>query len=166
MKKIWMLPVLVLLLAGCGVQETFETVSDVHALTASAAVYTIELSLPETAAQPAMESAEGGKLYLCDGYTVTVQTGQAGDLNRTLRDVTGFEEEELTLVQTTRGGFKCWQCAWTAVGEGADQICRTVILDDGNSHHAVTVMGDYTKAGDFAKEWQHILGSACLVSTG
>jgi len=166
MKKIWVLPVLALLLTGCGAQQTFETVSDVYAVPASATVYEAQLSLPDEAALQTIEAQEGSKLYLCDGYTVTVQTLQAGDQDRTLHAVTGFGKEELRYIQTQKDGFQCYSCAWSAAGEGEDTVCRAVILDDGNRHHAVTVMADYTKAGDLAAQWQHILDSVSLVSTG
>lgn len=165
MKKIWILPVLALLLTGCGAQETFETVSDIYAVPASASGCKLELTLPEEAAQATMESGDGS-LYLCDDYTVAVQTLDGGDLSRTLQHVTGFEKDDLTLMQTEHSGIKRYECAWTAAGEGVDQTCRTVILDNGIGHYAVTVMADYTQAGELAAVWQHILDSAKLVSTG
>lgn len=166
MKKIWILLLLaLLLLSGCGAQETFEIVSDVYDVPASAMGYTLQLQLPQEAVLETMES-EAGALYLCDGYTLTVQALEGGDLDRTLQAVTGFEKDALTLMQTKQGDFKRYECAWSAAGEGTQQVCRTLILDDGNTHHAVTVMADYQMAGDLTAQWQHLLSSAQLVSTG
>ncbi len=166
MKKIWILAVLALLLTGCGAQETFETISDVYAVPASAAVYEVQMSLPEEAVLQTMEAGDGSKLYLCDRYTVTVQTLDAGDMDRTLRTVTGFGKEQLRYLKTRKDGFACYNCAWSTAGEEGNAVCRAVILDDGNSHHAVTVMADYTDAADLTARWQHILDSVSLVSTG
>lgn len=166
MKKIWIWAVLALLLTGCGARETFETLSDVYAVPASATAYQVQLSLPEEAVLQTLQASDGSQLYLCDGYTVTVQTLPAGDLDRTLHDVTGFGKEQLRYLKTRKDGFTCYSCAWSAATEEGNAVCRAVILDDGSSHHAVTVMADYTDAADLNAQWQHILDSVSLVSTG
>ena len=166
MKKCWVILVLGLLLCGCGTQETFEPVSDVYAVPVSAEQYELKVVVPEEAAVPAMEGTDGGKLYLCDGYTVTVQTLDGGDLNRTLRETTGFDKEALTVMQTAKAGIKRYECAWSAAGEGEDAVGRAVILDNGAQHYVVTVMANYTQAGQLQATWQHILDSVTLVSTG
>lgn len=154
-----------LLLTGCGTQQTMETISDEFDVSVMAEVQQISISLPEDAALASLESAEAGKLYLCDGYYVTVQTMESGDMDRTLRAVTGFSKDQLTVIQTEPGELTRYDCAWCAVGEGGDQICRGVVLDDGNYHYVVTVMADAAKAGQLSAVWQHILDSAKLVST-
>lgn len=166
MKKCWLILIFALLLTGCSAQETFETISDIYAVPASVTMYEVQLSLPDEAASPSMEADDGSKIYLCDGYTVTVQTMQAGDLDRTLREVSGFSKEELTIMKTRKDDVTCYESAWCAAGEGEDQICRSVILDDGNYHYAVTVMANYSLAGELSAVWQHILDSVSLVSTG
>lgn len=166
MKKLWMLLAVVLLLSGCAVQETFETMGDLYDVPASVTVYEIQLQLPEAAAQFVMEDVDGGKFYQCDGYTVYVQTLAGGDLARTFRQVTGLEKDALTVMQTQQGSFKRYESAWSAAGEDSQLVCRTLILDDGHVHHAVTVMADHTLAGKLQDEWAHIFSTASLVSTG
>ena len=165
MKKVWVLFMLALALTGCGTQQAMETISDEFDVSAMAEVQQINLSLPEEAAVATLECADAGKLYLCDGYSVTVQTMEAGDLDRTLRNATGFSKEQLTVMQTSPGAFVRYDCVWCAVGEGGDQTCRGIVLDDGNYHYVVTVMADATMAGELTATWQHILDSAKLVST-
>lgn len=166
MKKLW-IPVALslLLLTGCGSRQTFETVADSHDVPAAAVTYTLQLQLPEEAAQTAM-GAQGQTLYCCDGYTLAVQTLEGGDLGRTVQCITGYEKDALNILQTKQGDVKRYTCAWTAAGEGAQQICRAVILDDGAFHHTLTVMADYREAGALAEQWRHLLSSAHLVSTG
>ena len=122
----------------------------------------IQLQLPKEATAPVLQSQEGGKLYLCDGYTLTVQTLSAGDIDRTMREVTGFSKDQLTVMETEQMDFRRYDCAAAEEGE---QVARTVILDDGNYHYAVTVMADFASAGELANTWQSLLASASLSST-
>ena len=165
MKKGFAILVCALFLSGCSVQDTFETLSDTDAVSAAAVAAQVEVSLPEDAAAPSMENEDGSKLYLCDGYTVTVQTLAGGDLNRTILEVSGFSKDELTVMQTKKNGLDRYEMAWSAAGEGEDQILRGVILDDGKYHYAVTVMANYSQAGALRQTWQSILDSVTL-STG
>ena len=164
MKKCWFILIIALLLAGCSAQETFETISDIYGVAASTDLHEVRLSLPDDAVSPSMEADDGSKIYLCDGYTITVQTMESGDLDRTFRELSGFSREELTVMKTMRNGVACYESVWCAAGEEEDQICRSVILDDGSFHYGVTVMANYSLAADLSSTWQHILGSATLVS--
>ena len=122
----------------------------------------LQVSLPKEALTPTLQNAEAGKLYLCDGYTLSVQTMQAGDLDATMRSLTGFSREQLTVMETMKHGIKRYDCVWSAAGEGGDQVARSVILDDGNYHYAVTVMADFASAGDLAATWKSILNTVSL----
>lgn len=165
MKKALLVLFVGLLLTGCGAKETMETVSDIYAVPASVTMYQVQLSLPDDAVSQSMEAEDGSKMYMCDGYTVTVQTMDAGDLNRTLQAVSGFSGEKLTVMRTRANNVNRYESAWCAAGEAEEQICRGLILDDGNYHYAVTIMANYSVAGEKADAWRHILDSACLVST-
>lgn len=162
MKKWFAILLAAVLLCGCGAQPTFETVDDHDSLVASVNTREILVDLPKEAATATMESALGGSLYLCDGYTLTVQTLTGGDLSRTLTEVTGFSQEELRPICTKSAGAVRYDLAWTAAGEGGDQIARAVILDDGVSHYAVSVMADADKGGQLLEAWQNLLGSVVL----
>lgn len=165
MKKCWILLLLTLFLTGCGAQQTFETVSDVLDMAAMAQMQQVSLVFPEDAAAASMENPDAGTIYLCDGYTLTVQTMEAGDLDRTLRQLTGYGREQLTVMETQQDNAARYECVWSAAGEGGDQVGRAVVLDDGNYHYAVTVMADFAAAGDLTAVWQEILSSVKLVST-
>ena len=160
MKKWTVLLVLLLFLTGCGGEKDFETVGDVYA-PETLTPRQVMLTLPDDAAAQTI-SSDDGRLYLCDGYTVTVQTLQGGDLEKTVREVTGFSPDRLTLLETEKDGFSCYSCVWSAAGEGGDQIARTVILDDGNFHYAVTAMADSTSAGQLSDTWLALFRSVSL----
>ena len=121
-------------------------------------------AVPEDATVCTMESGEG-TMWLCDGFTLTVQTLAGGDLNRSLQQLTGFTEDQLTVMQTKQGDIKRREFVWSAAGEGGDQVGRAVILDDGNNHYAVSVMADAEKAGKLTQTWQKILDSVTLTDT-
>lgn len=153
---------LVLLLAGCGSQQTLETIADDLLQPVMAPMQQLKLTLPENASAMVMEHESMGKLYICDGYTVTVQTMAGGDLDETIRELTGFSRENLTVMQTHQNGVHRTSCVWTAVGEGGDQVGRALILDDGHYHYTVTVMAEAELAGELDSDWQNIFDSAAL----
>ena len=157
--------VLMLAFSGCAAQETFETVNDEYVESAMVSMQQVVLKLPEDAAVPVLENETAGKLYLCDGYTLSVQTMEAGDLDKTFQEVTGFHREGLSVLKTEINGIECHSCAWAAAGEGGDQVARTMVLNDGNYHYAVTVMTDASKAGELAQVWQDIFSSVTLTHT-
>lgn len=165
MKKCWLIVSVLLLLCGCGAQQTFETVQDSYEVGAAAPLRELSVALPEEAAQLVLQSGKSGSLYFCDGYTVAVETFAGGDLNQTLTGITGFGKDGLSLLTTRRQDAACHECAWTSAGEGTQQIGRTVVLDDGNYHYAVSVMADADKAGQLHRSWDQILASVRFKDT-
>ena len=164
MKKCCLLALVLLMLSGCGAQEAFESLSDDYIQPVSAPVWQVVLDVPQDASVTVLEGENTGKLYLCDDYTVAVQTFASGDLHTTLRTLTGYEKENLTLIQTLQDGAKRYECVWSAAGEGGDQVGRACLLDDGNYVYAVTVMAEETRAGELSDVWQELFDSFRLVS--
>ena len=147
---------LVLLLTGCAAPKDYETMSDVLDQRQIEAKE-VSISVPENVT--AMTDAAGNMLYICDGYSILVETLEAGDLDRTLRQVSGFGKEQLQLMQREESSHRRVECVWASAGEGQDQIGRTVILDDGEFHYVLTFMADAKKAGDLTQQWQQIAES-------
>ena len=161
MKKLWIL-MIALLLCGCGAQETFETVADEMAMEVLAQPREILLTLPEETLLPAMES-EGRTLYLCNGYDVAVQTFSGGDLHGTIRQLCGFEMEDLTVIETAAGENKCYEFVWTAATDFGEQVCRAEILDDGSYHYALTAMAPAEKATEYQEIWNGLFETFGIV---
>lgn len=157
MKKCWTI-LLALLLAGCSAEPTFETLGNTYDQTVSAPVQQILVELPDSAQVPALQS-DGDTLYFCDDMTVSLQTLDGGDLNRTVRTVTGYEKDELQLMVSYAPEGKCYECVWTAAGEGQMQVGRARIIDDGSYHYAVSVMVPEKKAGQLQQTVQSVLDS-------
>ena len=150
------------LFSGCASNERLETVSDVYDIPVSSPVQEIMLVLPEGAAEAVLSTGDGCSFYVCDGYSVAASTFAGGNLSDTIRKVTGFEKEALTIVTTQENGYSQHSCAWTTMGEVTEQICKAVILDDGNSYYAVTVMCDYEVAGELNQKINNVLNSVTL----
>lgn len=164
LKKLWIVLALGLVLSGCGAQETFETVSDLYAQPVSAILQQVVLDVPQEAAAMVMQSDSEGTMYLCDDYTITVQTFASGDLNKTLQTVTGYEIERLQLMQTRTDNAKRYECVWTAAGEGQTQVGRTCLLDDGSYHYVLTVMAAESRSGELMQTWNALMESFRIAS--
>ena len=172
MKKLWVIPILALLLAGCGGEKTLETVGDVEEAPVVATMQRVLLQLPEELSSPVLQSEKTGTLYICDDYSVTVQTVNAGDLNKTIYNVTGMNREDLQIMQTEENGIKRYRWVWATGGENGIQVGRGCILDDGTYHYVLTALADEKVVSRVQPAWKEIFGSYRLaqereqVSTG
>ena len=161
MKKCMVFLLICLNLAGCAAEDTFETLGDDWVTGAAAPMAEVVLVLPEEAAAPVSES-ENGVLYQCDGYEVLVQTLEAGNLDHTLRSVTGCGREDLTVLETRSGEIKRYDLVWCCLGEEGEQVGRSCVLDDGNYHYVLTVLADADRASEFEEVWEAIFSAYSL----
>lgn len=172
MKKLWVIPILALLLAGCGGEKNLETVSDTLSDPATAVEQRVLLQLPEELSSPVLQSEQTGTLYVCDDYSVTVQTVAAGDLNATIRNASGMDREALQIMQTEEQGVKRYRWVWATGGENGVQVGRGCILDDGHYHYVLTALADENAAGRVQDAWKELFSSFRLaderegISTG
>lgn len=150
----------VLFVSGCAIQ-TWENVDDPNDVQVMASPATLLIDLPEEAAAPVMKGTSGS-LYFCGDFEIMVEQMPSGNLNNTLQTLTGFEREDLDLIQTNRCGAECYEGAWSAVGEAGDHVGRVLILDDGSYHYCVSIMAMAENAGLCAEEWNHIMQSIAL----
>ena len=155
---LWMI-VLVVLLCGCKAEETLETVSDEWIVPAMAQPREISVRLPENTVLPVMEQ-DGRKLYMGQDYEIMLETLASGDLNATICSVSGFEKEQLTILETRQADAERYDFVWTTTGEGGERLGRAVILDDGNYHYCMTVLRD---AEESTVVWQDVFSSFTLV---
>ena len=140
MKKLLLVAALgALLLCGCGNQETLETVADVWDVPAMAAPRQISVELPEGTGAETLES-DTGRLYVTDDYSLSLETLEAGDLDATLRQLTGRGKEDLTVMETRQGEAKRYEFVWAAAGETGEMLGRGVILDDGDYHYCMSLL--------------------------
>ena len=159
MKRLWVFLLGGFFLCGCNATQTMETVADDIEVMASPATVEIAYFDEEVTA---LTSDGYNRLYLCDGYTVAVQTFTGGDLEKSVYNMTGRSVDDLTVINTSRDSLQIYEYVWSAAGEGAEQMCRGILLDDGTYHYAVTVMADYTQAGKLQQTWQELFDSVSV----
>ena len=162
MRKMVWITALLILLSGCAGQETFETVTDEMVAPVLVEARQIIVELPEDAAAPTVES-ENGSLYICQGYEIGIQTLEAGDLDATIRSVSGYGAEDLTLIRTVVGDMDRYDFVWACAGETGDRVGRGAVLDDGNYHYVLTVISDAEDAMQFEEVWQKMFQSFSVV---
>ena len=160
LKKGLCLVLVSLLLGGCGVEETVETVAD-EWVEVLAPVREIRVSLPEEVAPVAEDTA--GALYIASDYEICIQTMDGGDLDATVRSISGHEREDLTVIATEPQGLRRYDLVWTAAGEGGDRIGRAVIVDDGAHHYTMTVLRDAESVETDQIVWRTVFESFTLV---
>ena len=138
MKK-WILILLMILLTGCGAEETFETVADELVLPVMAQTRFVCVDLPGETALPVIEN-DHGRIYVCNDYEIVLQTVESGDLESTIQAVSGLSQDDITVMETMADGVARYEFVWAAAGEGGDRSGRAAILDDGNYHYCLSVL--------------------------
>ena len=161
MKKVLTILLLVLTLCGCK-EKTWETISDQIETQPQAVPQKVSLALPRGAAQSAMAEENGDAVYFCDGYTLSVATRAGGDMNATIRWLTGLPADELSIIEAKQGDYKSTYCAWCSAGEGGQKIGRAKILDDGNYHYTVSVLSDGEDVAQYVDAWEELFQSVIL----
>ena len=146
------------LLVGCGKQEVFETVHDDMVQSVSVQPREVFFDLAQEPVMPAMES-DSGTLYLCGDFDVVVHTCQSGDLQNTVKEVSGFLPEELTVIQTGEGDVDKYEFVWTSATDLGQQIGRATVLDDGNYHYILSATVDAELMEEYQEIWNGIFES-------
>lgn len=162
MKKSCVLLMIALLLTGCGAEATFETVSDELTAPVIAQPGQISVELPGETALPAMEN-DNGRIYICNDYTITIQTLEGGDLERTLQTMTGHKKEDMTVMETFQDDVERYEFVWASAGEGGDMVGRGVLLDDGNYHYSMTIQWKAEATEKTQVNWDQVFSSFHVV---
>ena len=158
MKKwLWMV-ILPVFLTACAVEEPLETVADVWSIPAAPVMREIRIDLPEDSSINTIQ-CDAGQLYLCDGYEISIETMEAGDLERTIQTVSGKRKEDLTILTTENGGIKRHEFVWASAGENGDRVGRALILDDGDYHYVLTVLRDSREPEGTKVNWNDVFRS-------
>ncbi len=162
MKKCCFLMILALFLCGCGAQATFETIADEQLSPVMARPREISVHLPEDAAIPTLES-DAQQLYICQDYEIMIEILSAGDLNATVQTISGYEKENLTIVETQQQELTRYEFVWASAGETGDRLGRAVILDDGDYHYCMSVLRDAESTGTSQVVWSDVFSSFALI---
>lgn len=163
-KSLWFILVIALLLTGCASVPTFETLGNAYAPEDVPEPCAYTLKLPDNAAMATIQG-DTGRIYFCDGYEILVETLSAGNLDGTVRTLSGFGVKDLTVMETKTQGYSCYECAWTSAGEGGFQTARTKILDDGVWHYCLTVFAPAENVSNLQGQWQSLFDSFALAQS-
>ena len=128
------------------------------------AVQRIQMQLPPELSSPTMETETAGTLYLCDDYSITVQTLESGSLQKTIREATGMDKDKLQIINTRQGDIKRYQWVWSTAGENGVQVGRGCVLDDGVYHYVLTALTDEDKSEKVQSQWREIFASFSLAT--
>lgn len=158
MKKCVILLLAALLLSGCATQETYETIADEILVPVLAQPKEIYVELPGEAALPAMET-DNGRAYLCQDYEIYLQTLEGGDMEETVRTLSGYDMEGLTVLETRQGDMDRYEFVWASAGETGDRLGRAVVLDDGSYHYTLSILRDQSTTEASQIVWDDIFGS-------
>lgn len=161
MKKCFSLLLMMLLLTGCGAEETFETISDEILLPVMARPGNISVQLPGETALPVIEN-DNGRVYVCNDYEIVLQTLEAGDLEETMKTMSGHSRENLTVMETFFDGISRYEFVWASAGETGEQTGRGVILDDGNYHYCMSVLRSADCMEKSQVNWDQVFSSFTL----
>jgi hypothetical protein len=115
--------------------------------------------MPEDLVLPVLEQ-EGRQLYMGPNYEIMLETMAAGNVQATIRNLSGYEQEQLTILETDQGEWNRYEFVWTAVGEQGHRLGRAVILDDGDYHYCMSVLRD---AEESLIVWQDVFQSFSLI---
>ena len=159
MKQCVCVLLMVLLLCGCRAEETLETVNDEWIVPAMVQPRQISVRLPEDAVAPVLEQ-DDRQLYMVQGYEIMLETLASGDLNATIRALSGYEKDQLPDLETQQGDTDLYDFVWTTAGETGDRLGRAVILDDGQYHYCMSVHRD---PGETDILWRDVFASFSLV---
>lgn len=162
MKKGIVLLLLAALLTGCGAEETFETVEDIIPAEPVASPQQFFVSLPDEAATPTFQD-DSGELYVCQDYTISKQILESGDMEKTVKTVTGQSQEDMDIIKTFYGNCDRYDFVWTAAGEEGLQLGRACILDDGDFHYILSTMAREEAAGELRDTLQDMYDSCKLL---
>lgn len=162
MKKVWSVLLLSFLLCGCAEKETFETISDEIVAPVMAQPREISVRLPDNAVSPVLES-ETQQVYMSEEYEITIETRSSGDLNATIHSLCGYDQDQLTVMQTQGAGVNRYEFVWAAAGEKGERLGRAVILDDGEYHYCMSVLRDAEDTEKSQIVWSDAFNSFTLL---
>lgn len=162
MKKCWVMILLSFLLCGCASEETFETISDDIVAPVMAQPREITVRLPGNAVAPVLES-DSEQVYLAEEYEIVIEKTSSGDLNSTIQTLSGYNKDQLTVMETQWEDVTRYEFVWVSTGEVGDRLGRAVILDDGSYHYCMSVLRDAASVENSQIVWSDVFNSFALL---
>lgn len=132
---------LLALLCACRAEPQWETVDDEVVLEVSAMEprpLWISFGVPQDAVQQTLSDAES-RLYVqkTGDYEIQSNVIAASSLDHALRQVSGFGEGELAVLETTRFGLPEYQFGWYSTSDEGNFVSRASMVQDGGYYYAL-----------------------------
>ena len=135
----------VLTLVGCAakqepVWETVEDGGEVRQASYLGEAYTMMFDVPQDAVLQTFSGEPGKAVYeQADGdYTILSEVLLCADADEAIRRVSGFDADQLSVIETNRFGMPEYQFAWYAGGDEGGRIYRADVLVDDLYCYALT----------------------------
>ncbi len=127
-------------LFACRAEPDWETVDD-ETVQAAAPVeppYVITYSVPGDSSMEPF-SARDRSLYIGeDGeYEILSDALKAASLDDALRQVSGFGEDQLELIETTRFDLPAYRFAWSSASDEGEYVSQASLVKDGDYYYAL-----------------------------
>ena len=161
MKKWLLFLMMTAWLTGCAAEDAVETVADEILVPVMAQPRFICVDLPGETALPVVEN-QNGRVYVCNDYEIVLQTMESGDLENTIRAMSGLPPEDLTVMAPLADGISRYDFVWAAAGEMGDQTGRGAVLDDGSYHYCLSVLSNAEGNEKSHINWESVFNSFCL----
>ncbi len=118
----------------------WETVDD-EVIPASGPIeepYVITFGVPDDATMEPLSAHDRG-LYVAENgdYEVYSDVIAAPNLDQALKAVSGFGEDELDVVETTRFGLPEYRFAWASASDEGGRVSRAALVEDENYFYAL-----------------------------
>lgn len=136
---VWIMIVFaVVMFGGCGQEQDAqgESVQDATELRKGPAKYDMAMGLPSDG--QAIFEDETCQVFSQEDVTVTTQIMQADSLEVLLKELTGMDQQRLTVMKTWQDEMPRYDLTWVSAGEGGLNVYRSAILDDGQSYYVAT----------------------------
>lgn len=152
MKNLCIVVFLALILTGCS-GAAWETVDDVLPVETvpvwQKEAYEILLGIPEGVSL--LAENETGAFFATDHGELEIETATflASGVEQAIRHVSGFSNDQLTILKTQRFGLPEYQFAWVAQTEQGARLYRADLVMDGTCCYAV-VCSNLETGGDQA----------------
>ena len=133
--KWWILISCLFLLTGCSAQPVWETVED--GVIAAARQTDYDLLLPLSDQAEIIGTRNGDTLYQMGSMEILATTFYAADYQSAVKHLSGYEAENLNILQTSRFDMPEYQFVWCSQSEDGGMVYRADLLMDGMTCYAV-----------------------------
>ncbi len=157
---------LLLTVTGCGEEKPQSSEENHCSLKDEKALPRYDISVATPANAPELETFQGEGCQVFaqeDGdFYFAVQTLQADSLDALLMELTGKQQNSMTILTTWQQGMPRHDLNWVSAGESGLEVNRAAIIDDGSYYYTVTLTVPEDNAAEIFREQEDCFDSIWL----